>query len=59
MVELESLTGAKSAIEDTDYASETARLVRAQLIQQTSIATRDIAINLQRDTVLNLLGAVR
>lgn len=58
MVELENLTGAKSAIEDTDYASETARLVRAQLIQQTSIATREIAINLQRDTVLNLLGAV-
>jgi flagellin len=58
MVELEGITGAKSIIEDTDYAAETAKLVRAQLIQQTSIATREIAINLQRDTVLNLLGAV-
>lgn len=58
MIELENLTGAKSQIEDTDYGAETAKLVRAQLVQQASIATRDIAINLQRDTVLNLLGAV-
>jgi flagellin len=59
MVELENLTGAKSQIEDTDYAAETSTLVRAQLLQQSSIATREIAINLQRDTVLSLLEGVK
>jgi flagellin len=59
MVELENLTGARSQIEDTDYAAETSTLVRAQLLQQSSIATREIAINLQRDTVLSLLAGVK
>jgi flagellin len=59
MVELENLTGARSQIEDTDYAAETSTLVRAQLLQQSSIATREIAINLQRDTVLSLLEGVK
>ena len=59
IVELENLTGTRSQIEDTDYAAETSTLVRAQLLQQSSIATREIAINLQRDTVLSLLAGVK
>jgi flagellin len=59
MVELEGLTGAKSIIEDTDYASETAKLVRAQLLQQVSMTTRQIAVDQQRESVLTLLNGIR
>jgi flagellin len=58
-VELENILGAKSQIEDTDYAAETSNLVRNQILQQTAIRTREIATNLQKETVLTLLAGVK
>jgi flagellin-like hook-associated protein FlgL len=36
-MEIENITGAKSQIEDTDYASEVANLVKRQVLQQASM----------------------
>jgi flagellin-like hook-associated protein FlgL len=57
-IEMEELTGVKSQIEDTDYAKETANLVRQQLLQQASMQTRQMGLNNQRETVLALLKGV-
>lgn len=40
--ELINLTGALSSIEDTDFAAETAKLVRAQILESASIKAIDI-----------------
>lgn len=59
-IELENITQAKSLIGDTDYAAETSELVRGQLLQQMSMATRQIAMDSRQETVLSLLqGAMR
>ncbi|MGE3109038.1 MAG: flagellin [Phycisphaerales bacterium] len=55
--ELENLTGAVSSIEDTDYAKETAALVRAQLLRQVSTYLATINADTQRDTILKLISA--
>lgn len=57
-IEMEELTGVKSQIEDTDYAKETANLVRQQILQQASMQTRQMGLYNKRDTVLALLRGV-
>ncbi|MEZ6242492.1 MAG: flagellin [Phycisphaerales bacterium] len=51
--ELENLTGAISSIQDADYAREISELMRAQVLEQTSIAA--IAIG-RRQTAVGLLS---
>lgn len=59
-VELENITQMKSLIGDTDYAAETSELVRGQILQQMSIATRQIATDSRQETVMSLLqGAMK
>lgn len=54
--ELESLAAVRSSIEDTDYAKETAELIRARTMQQASIFTNQLAQKLVSTTVLSLLA---
>ena len=51
---VENLTAARSRIEDTDFASETAALTRAQILQQAGTAMLAQA-NQVPNTVLSLL----
>jgi len=51
----ESLTAAKSSITDTDFALETAELVRQQVMQQAQVAVQSQA-NVQLQVVLGLLN---
>lgn len=53
-VTLENTAAAESAIRDTDFASETAELVRTQILTQASITTLQIATQSSRN-VLQLL----
>jgi flagellin len=54
-VALENVTASESAIRDADFAAETAKLTRAQILQQAN--TRILALaNSQPQSVLNLLG---
>lgn len=58
-IELENLAAARSQIQDTDYAEETSRLVRAQVLQDAATYMRQIALSHQADTILQLMkGAV-
>jgi len=54
-VALENVTEARSAIIDTDFATETANLTRAQILQQAGISVLAIA-NQNPANVLALLG---
>ena len=54
-VALENLTSAESVIRDTDFAAETSRLTRAQILQQAGTQTLAIANN-SAQSVLSLLG---
>lgn len=54
-VALENLTSAESSIRDTDFAEETSRLTRAQILQQAGTQTLAIANNTAQ-SVLSLLG---
>jgi flagellin len=54
-VTIENLSASESRIRDADFASETANLTRAQIIQQSSIATLTQA-NLRPQAALALLG---
>ena len=51
----ENLSAARSRIQDTDFASETARLTRAQILQQAGTAMLAQA-NAAPQSVLSLLG---
>lgn len=51
----ENLTAARSRIQDTDFASETASLTRNQIVQQASISVLSQA-NQQPQAALSLLG---
>jgi flagellin len=51
----ENLAGARSQIRDTDFASETAKLTRNQIIQQASILVLTQA-NQRPQATLSLLG---
>jgi flagellin len=55
-VELENTLAAKGLILDTDYAEETARLVRTQVQQQAALYARQLATQQRADAVLKLLG---
>lgn len=54
-IALENLTSSESNIRDTDFASEAAKLTRAQILQQAGISTLAIANN-SSSAVLALLG---
>ena len=54
-VALENLTSAESSIRDTDFAEETSKLTRAQILQQAGTQTLAIANNTAQ-SVLSLLG---
>jgi len=56
--EQESLAGITSSIEDTDYAKETAALVRARLLQDVAVFLSKGALTSQSDTVLSLIKGV-
>jgi flagellin len=59
MSELEGITGARSQIEDTDYAQETASLVRGQLLQDAALFSAQMSTSLLRSTVSSLLGGAK
>lgn len=54
-IAVENLTSAESDIRDTDFAEETAKLTRAQILQQAGTSTLAIANN-TASSVLSLLG---
>ena len=54
-ITLENTSAAESAIRDTDFASETAELTRAQILVSTATATLQLANNAPA-SVLQLLG---
>jgi flagellin len=54
-IAVENLTAAESDIRDTDFAEETAKLTRAQILQQAGTSTLAIANN-TASSVLALLG---
>ena len=56
--ELANIDSARSLIEDTDYAEETAKLVRSQTLQQAAIYVKQAAQQQQADSVLALLKGV-
>lgn len=56
VTQLEELTKAKSTIVDTDYAKETAELVRAKAMQQVSIFLANMAGEQSASTVLSLVS---
>jgi flagellin len=51
----ENVSGARSQIRDTDFASETAELTRNQIIQQASLTVLSQA-NQRPQAALSLLG---
>ncbi len=53
--ELINLTGSLSSIEDTDFAAEAAKLVRAQILEQASI----MAIDINRQSAQQVLGLLK
>lgn len=54
-IALENLTAAESSIRDTDFAAETSKLTRAQILQQAGTSTLAMA-NSTASSVLSLLG---
>lgn len=54
-IALENLTSAESQIRDTDFAAETSRLTRAQILNQAGTSVLGLA-NSQAQNVLRLLG---
>ncbi|RMF81892.1 MAG: flagellin [Planctomycetota bacterium] len=54
-ITLENTTAAESTIRDTDFASETSNLTRAQILVQSATNTLRLA-NTQPQTILSLLG---
>ena len=54
-VALENVTASESSIRDTDFASEVSSLTRAQILQQSTLQTLGLAIQIPQ-SVLSLLG---
>jgi flagellin len=54
-VQREGVTAARSRIQDADFAAETAKLTRAQILQQAGLASLAQA-NASPQAVLRLLG---
>lgn len=60
MEELESLTGELSRVQDTDFAAETAALIRARLLEQVGTMLEKSNIDTKSEAVLTLItGATR
>lgn len=60
MDELESVTGELSRVQDTDFAAETASLIRSRLMQQVSTMLHENNIATQSEAVLSLIkGATK
>lgn len=57
-VELENTVAARGQIEDTDYASETAALMRERVKQEAAITVTRMAQDLRAEAVLELLKSV-
>ena len=58
--ELESVTGDLSRVQDTDYAAETAAMIRSRLLQQVGTMLEKSNIDTQSQTVLKLIeGATK
>lgn len=55
-VRLEGVAASKSSIMDTDFARETANLVRTQVLQQAALYTTQMAIGQNANIALALLG---
>jgi len=55
---LENIAGARSQIEDTDFAKETANLVRNQVLQEASAYVQKVAAKQNAATALELLRGV-
>jgi len=53
--ELENITGSLSSIEDTDFAAEASKLVRAQILEQATIMTIDV----NRQSAQQVLGLLK
>lgn len=56
MIRFEELTGARSKIEDTDFATEVSEYMRANLLQKAGQMVLKTALSSHSDTVLSLLG---
>ncbi len=56
--ELEAITGVRSSIEDTDYAAETAALVRSQVLAQAATYVTMYTRDLKAQTMMALLKGV-
>lgn len=54
-VELENIDSARSLIEDTDYAEETAKLVRSQTLEEAARFVKQLAEEQRATAVLDLL----
>ena len=54
-VTVENVASANSIIRDTDYAEETANLIRTQIMVKASLLAVDLSMH-NRENVLNLLG---
>lgn len=59
MNRLENVSAARSLITDTDYAAETANLIRQQALRQAAAFATSIASRTKADTALALLGSIR
>jgi flagellin len=55
LVEQENTESARSQIEDTDYAQETSKLVRAEVLRQAALYVMQLAQKQLADTVLKLI----
>jgi flagellin len=55
LVALENTTAAESAIRDTEFASETSELTRAQILVQSNISTLQLANQFPQNALV-LLG---
>ncbi len=55
MEELESLTGELSRVQDTDFAAETAALIRARLLEQVGTMLEKSNIDTKSEAVLTLI----
>ncbi len=58
LTKIENLSAAKSTIMDTDIAKETANLVKAQILQKTTIAVLTQTRNMNSATALKILGGI-
>lgn len=54
--ELETVASANSAIRDTDFAAETANLVRSQILLQAGLSSASTLLSTQKSFIVDLFG---